>query len=124
MYHAEMTHLRIMTPNYESWSKDELIAFGGNKEKLEWELERMARRKFKFTVSMQRFSKFNKEAQENTKFFNVAVVQFYFPSRLKFICRPHFPIFCQFLPFSQLFIVRVFHCVHHVQYLGKLVYQT
>ncbi|KAF6752553.1 1,3-beta-glucan synthase component bgs4 [Ephemerocybe angulata] len=32
------------------------------------ELERMARRKFKFVVSMQRYSKFNKEEQENAEF--------------------------------------------------------
>ncbi|KAG0704142.1 beta-1,3-glucan synthase [Suillus ampliporus] len=42
--------------------------FGGNTEKLEQELERMARRKFKFTISMQRFLKFNKEEQENAEF--------------------------------------------------------
>ncbi|KAG8707025.1 1,3-beta-D-glucan synthase [Ceratobasidium sp. 395] len=42
--------------------------FGGNTEKLERELERMARRKFKFVVSMQRYSKFNKEEQENAEF--------------------------------------------------------
>ncbi|KAJ3505193.1 hypothetical protein NMY22_g17668 [Coprinellus aureogranulatus] len=39
--------------------------FGGNTDKLERELERMARMKFKFVVSMQRYSKFNKEEQEN-----------------------------------------------------------
>ncbi|KAG2741165.1 glycosyltransferase family 48 protein [Suillus brevipes Sb2] len=43
-------------------------AFGGNTEKLERELERMARRKFKFAISMQRFSKFNKEEQDNAEF--------------------------------------------------------
>jgi len=42
--------------------------FGGNTDKLERELERMARRKFKFVVSMQRYSKFNKEEHENAKF--------------------------------------------------------
>ncbi|TFK52998.1 1,3-beta-glucan synthase [Heliocybe sulcata] len=42
--------------------------FGGNTDKLERELERMARRKFKFIVSMQRYSKFNKEEQENAEF--------------------------------------------------------
>ncbi|KAF8914288.1 1,3-beta-glucan synthase component-domain-containing protein [Gymnopilus junonius] len=42
--------------------------FGGNADKLERELERMARRKFKFVVSMQRFSKFNKEEHENAEF--------------------------------------------------------
>jgi 1,3-beta-glucan synthase len=42
--------------------------FGGNTEKLERELDRMARRKFKFAISMQRFSKFNKEEHENAEF--------------------------------------------------------
>ncbi|PWN41792.1 putative 1,3-beta-D-glucan synthase subunit [Ceraceosorus guamensis] len=42
--------------------------FGGNTEKLERELERMSRRKFKFCISMQRYSKFNKEEHENTEF--------------------------------------------------------
>ena len=42
--------------------------FGGNTERLERELERMARRKFRFVVSMQRYSKFNKEEIENTEF--------------------------------------------------------
>ncbi|OCH83542.1 glycosyl transferase, partial [Obba rivulosa] len=36
--------------------------------KLELELERMARRKFKLVISMQRRSKFNREEQENTEF--------------------------------------------------------
>jgi 1,3-beta-glucan synthase len=42
--------------------------FGGNTERLEKELERMSRRKFKFVISMQRFAKFNKEEQENAEF--------------------------------------------------------
>jgi 1,3-beta-glucan synthase len=42
--------------------------FGGNTDKLERELERMAKRKFKFVVSMQRYSKFNKEEHENAEF--------------------------------------------------------
>jgi len=42
--------------------------FGGNTDRLERELERMARRKFKFVVSMQRYSKFNKEEHENAEF--------------------------------------------------------
>ncbi|KAF7342101.1 putative 1,3-beta-D-glucan synthase subunit [Mycena venus] len=42
--------------------------FGANPDKLERELERMARRKFKFLVSMQRYSKFNKEEHENAEF--------------------------------------------------------
>ncbi|KAE8408265.1 putative 1,3-beta-glucan synthase component FKS1 [Aspergillus pseudonomiae] len=39
-----------------------------NPEVLERELERMARRKFKICVSMQRYAKFNKEERENTEF--------------------------------------------------------
>ncbi|EKM57278.1 glycosyltransferase family 48 protein [Phanerochaete carnosa HHB-10118-sp] len=42
--------------------------FGGNTDKLERELERMARRKFKFVVSMQRYAKFSREEQENAEF--------------------------------------------------------
>lgn len=42
--------------------------FGGDTEKLERELERMARRKFKHCVSMQRFSKFSKDEMENAEF--------------------------------------------------------
>ena len=42
--------------------------FGGNTDKLERELERMARRKFKFVVSMQRYSKFSPEELENAEF--------------------------------------------------------
>jgi 1,3-beta-glucan synthase len=39
--------------------------FGGNTDRPERELERMARRKFKFVVSMQRYSK---EEHENAEF--------------------------------------------------------
>src|ERR1700761_4300826 len=42
--------------------------FGGNTDKLERELERMARQKFEFVVSMQRYSKLTKEEQENAEF--------------------------------------------------------
>ncbi|KAJ8489645.1 hypothetical protein ONZ45_g13510 [Pleurotus djamor] len=42
--------------------------YGGNTDRLEYELERLARRKFRFVVSMQRYSKFNKEEQENAEF--------------------------------------------------------
>ena len=36
-----------------------LQLFGGNTDKLECEFERIARRKFKFVFSIQRYSKFN-----------------------------------------------------------------
>ena len=42
--------------------------FGGNIDKLERELESIARRKFKFIVSMQRYSKSNEEEHENAEF--------------------------------------------------------
>jgi len=41
---------------------------GGNTDRLERRPERMARRKFKFVVSMQRYSKFNREEHENAEF--------------------------------------------------------
>ncbi|KAG0202903.1 1,3-beta-D-glucan synthase [Mortierella sp. GBA30] len=42
--------------------------FGGNGDRLERELERMSKQKFKFVVSMQRFTKFGKEEAENAEF--------------------------------------------------------
>ncbi|KAF9205277.1 1,3-beta-D-glucan synthase [Haplosporangium sp. Z 27] len=42
--------------------------FGGNGDRLERELERLSEQKFKFLVSMQRFTKFNKEEAENAEF--------------------------------------------------------
>ncbi|KAG1736175.1 1,3-beta-glucan synthase component-domain-containing protein [Suillus occidentalis] len=60
---GDVTSFRVL-----EWGGTELVAFGGNKEKLERKLERMAQRKFKFATSMQRFSKFNKEEQENAEF--------------------------------------------------------
>ena len=42
--------------------------FGGNADRLERELERMAPRKFKFVVSMQWYSNFNPVECENAEF--------------------------------------------------------
>ncbi|KAF9319692.1 1,3-beta-D-glucan synthase [Podila horticola] len=42
--------------------------FGGNGDRLERELERLSRQKFKFVVSMQRYTKFSKEEAENAEF--------------------------------------------------------
>ncbi|CAG8546410.1 9397_t:CDS:2 [Ambispora gerdemannii] len=42
--------------------------YASNPEKLERELSSMARRKFKFLITMQRYNKFNKEEQENADF--------------------------------------------------------
>lgn len=52
---------------YRVENPDIVSMLGGNTEKLERELERMSRRKFKFTISMQRYSKFNKEEHENAE---------------------------------------------------------
>ncbi|KAG0366477.1 1,3-beta-D-glucan synthase [Gamsiella multidivaricata] len=42
--------------------------FGGNGDRLERELEQLSQQKFKFLVSMQRYTKFNKEEAENAEF--------------------------------------------------------
>ncbi|KAL5533050.1 FKS1_2 [Sanghuangporus sanghuang] len=42
--------------------------FNGNTDRLERELERMARRKFRFCITMQRYSKFNPQELENAEF--------------------------------------------------------
>ncbi|KAF9246530.1 glycosyltransferase family 48 protein [Melanogaster broomeanus] len=63
-----MNYSKAIKLLYRVENPDIVSMFGGNTEKLERELERMARRKFKFTISMQRYSKFNKEEQENAEF--------------------------------------------------------
>lgn len=52
---------RVENPEVVKW-------FDGNTERLERELERMARRKFKFVVSMQRLTKFRPDEMENAEF--------------------------------------------------------
>ncbi|KXN89269.1 1,3-beta-glucan synthase component FKS1 [Leucoagaricus sp. SymC.cos] len=63
-----MNYSKAIKLLYRVENPDIVHNFGGNTERLEKELERMARRKFKFAISMQRFSKFNKEEQENAEF--------------------------------------------------------
>ncbi|EGN92450.1 glycosyltransferase family 48 protein [Serpula lacrymans var. lacrymans S7.3] len=63
-----MNYSKAIKLLYRVENPDIVSMFGGNTEKLERELERMSRRKFKFAISMQRFSKFNKEEQENAEF--------------------------------------------------------
>ena len=63
-----MNYSRAIKLLYRVENPEVVQMFGGNSEKLERELERMARRKFKLLVSMQRYSKFNKEERENTEF--------------------------------------------------------
>lgn len=63
-----MNYSRAIKLLYRVENPEVVQLFGGNSDKLERELERMARRKFKIVVSMQRYAKFNKEEKENTEF--------------------------------------------------------
>lgn len=63
-----MNYSRAIKLLYRVENPEVVQMFGGNTDKLERELERMARRKFKLVVSMQRFSKFKKEEMENAEF--------------------------------------------------------
>lgn len=63
-----MNYSRAIKLLYRVENPEVVQMFGGNTEKLERELERMARRKFKFVVSMQRLAKFRPEELENTEF--------------------------------------------------------
>ena len=63
-----MNYSKAIKLLYRVENPDVVQMFGGNTDRLERELERMARRKFKFVISMQRFAKFNKEERENAEF--------------------------------------------------------
>jgi 1,3-beta-glucan synthase len=63
-----MNYARAIKLLYRVENPEVVQMFGGNSDKLERELERMARRKFKIIVSMQRFAKFKKEEMENAEF--------------------------------------------------------
>ncbi|GAA5831103.1 hypothetical protein JCM11251_005144 [Rhodosporidiobolus azoricus] len=63
-----MNYSKAIKLMYRVENPEVVQLFGGNTEHLERELERMARRKFRFVVSMQRYSKFSKEEVENTEF--------------------------------------------------------
>lgn len=63
-----MNYSRAIKLLYRVENPEVVQMFGGNSEKLERELERMARRKFRICVSMQRYAKFNQEERENTEF--------------------------------------------------------
>ena len=63
-----MNYSKAIKLLYRVENPDMVAAAQGSTTKLEQELERMARRKFKFCVSMQRYSKFNKEENENAEF--------------------------------------------------------
>ncbi|KAH9010999.1 1,3-beta-glucan synthase component-domain-containing protein [Lactarius hengduanensis] len=61
---ARFGHDELIASKTPRWSR----CFGGNTDNFERKLEHMARRKFKSVVSMQRYSKFNKEEHENAEF--------------------------------------------------------
>ncbi|GME80473.1 unnamed protein product [Ambrosiozyma monospora] len=63
-----MNYARAIKLLYRVENPEIVQMFGGNAEGLERELERMARRKFKFCVSMQRLTKFKPEELENAEF--------------------------------------------------------
>ncbi|KAI0318938.1 1-3-beta-glucan synthase [Amylostereum chailletii] len=63
-----MNYSKAIKLLYRVENPDVVQMFGGNTDRLERELERMSRRKFKFVISMQRYSKFNKEERENAEF--------------------------------------------------------
>jgi len=63
-----MNYSRAIKLLYRVENPEVVQMFGGNSDKLERELERMARRKFKIVVSMQRYAKFSNEERENTEF--------------------------------------------------------
>jgi 1,3-beta-glucan synthase len=63
-----MNYSRAIKLLYRVENPEVVQMFGGNTEKLERELERMARRKFKFVVSMQRLTKFRPDEMENAEF--------------------------------------------------------
>ena len=63
-----MNYPRAIKLLYRVENPEVVQMFGGNTDKLDRELERMARRKFRFVISMQRYAKFSLEEQENTEF--------------------------------------------------------
>ncbi|KAK9471200.1 1,3-beta-glucan synthase component-domain-containing protein [Dipodascopsis tothii] len=63
-----MNYSRAIKLLYRVENPEVVQMFGGNTDKLERELERMARRKFKFLISMQRLTKFKPDEMENTEF--------------------------------------------------------
>jgi 1,3-beta-glucan synthase len=68
LYSGMMNYSKAIKLLYRVENPEVVQFFGGNMDRVEHELERMSRRKFKFLVSMQRCSKFNKEGHENAEF--------------------------------------------------------
>jgi 1,3-beta-glucan synthase len=63
-----MNYAKAIKLLYRVENSEVVQMFGGNTDKLERELGRMARHKFKFVVLVQRYSKFNQDEFENAEF--------------------------------------------------------
>ncbi|ORX87725.1 glucan synthase [Basidiobolus meristosporus CBS 931.73] len=63
-----MNYSKALKLLYQVENPEMAQQFGGFNEGLDQAIEQMARRKFKFVVSMQRFTKFSKEERENVDF--------------------------------------------------------
>ncbi|KAF9430092.1 1,3-beta-D-glucan synthase [Podila epigama] len=63
-----MNYAKAIKLLYRVENPEVVQQFGGNGDRLERELERLSNQKFKFLVSMQRYTKFNKEEMENAEF--------------------------------------------------------
>ncbi|WEJ94018.1 1,3-beta-D-glucan synthase [Yamadazyma tenuis] len=63
-----MNYARAIKLLYRVENPELVQYFGGDPEGLELALERMARRKFRFVVSMQRLAKFKEDEMENAEF--------------------------------------------------------
>lgn len=63
-----MNYARAIKLLYRVENPELVQYFGGDPEGLEMALEKMARRKFKFVVSMQRLAKFKEDEMENAEF--------------------------------------------------------
>ncbi|PMD40899.1 glycosyltransferase family 48 protein [Hyaloscypha variabilis F] len=63
-----MNYSRAIKLLYRVENPEVVQMFVGHQDQLERELERMARRKFKIVVAMQRYSKFTPQELENTEF--------------------------------------------------------
>ncbi|KAM9934824.1 hypothetical protein OXX80_005583, partial [Metschnikowia pulcherrima] len=63
-----MNYARAIKLLYRVENPELVQYFGGDPEGLEMALEKMARRKFKFVVSMQRLTKFKEDEMENAEF--------------------------------------------------------
>lgn len=63
-----MNYAKAIKLLYRVENPELLVSYGRNAEPLERDLERMAQRKFKFVVSIPRYSKFNREEPGNVEF--------------------------------------------------------